>query len=129
MALLTARRVEPGYEAGFEPWAQGILDSAATFPGHLRYGLFRPSGGDAPWFLVHRFEGVVAAADDPLRRGMGAQQRQDVRVVGDRVELKCSPGWWEGEQVHDSQWAWTSMTPARMSPFMMALPAVPGPRA
>ncbi|MEU7015819.1 antibiotic biosynthesis monooxygenase [Streptomyces sp. NPDC046385] len=52
--------VEPGYEAAFEEWAKGILDSAAAFPGHLGYGLFRSSGGDAPWFLVHRFRDAEA---------------------------------------------------------------------
>jgi antibiotic biosynthesis monooxygenase (ABM) superfamily enzyme len=60
VTLLIARRVEPGYEAAFEQWAQGILDSAARFPGHLGYGLFRSSGGDAPWFLVHRFRDAEA---------------------------------------------------------------------
>ncbi|MFE5941830.1 antibiotic biosynthesis monooxygenase [Streptomyces sp. NPDC056480] len=60
VTLLIARRVEPGYEAAFELWARGILDSAAAFPGHLGYGLFRSSGGDAPWFLVHRFRDEAA---------------------------------------------------------------------
>ncbi|MEU6975548.1 antibiotic biosynthesis monooxygenase [Streptomyces sp. NPDC046371] len=60
VTLLIARRVEPGHEAAFEQWAKGILDSAAAFPGHLGYGLFRSSGGDAPWFLVHRFRDAEA---------------------------------------------------------------------
>ncbi|MFF5503569.1 antibiotic biosynthesis monooxygenase [Streptomyces roseolus] len=60
VTLLIARRVEPGHEASFERWARGILDTAATFPGHLGYGLFRSSGGDAPWFLVHRFRDAEA---------------------------------------------------------------------
>ncbi len=46
--LLTARRGDPGHEADFELWAKGILESAAAFPDHLGYGLFRTSGGDAP---------------------------------------------------------------------------------
>ncbi|MFF2774246.1 antibiotic biosynthesis monooxygenase [Streptomyces sp. NPDC058052] len=58
--LLIARRVEPGHEAAFERWAKGILDCAATFPGHLGYGFFRSAGGDAPWFLVHRFRDAEA---------------------------------------------------------------------
>ncbi|MFD7834758.1 hypothetical protein [Streptomyces sp. NPDC059761] len=48
VTLLIARRVDPGYEADFELWAKGILESAASFAGHLGYGLFRSSGGDAP---------------------------------------------------------------------------------
>lgn len=60
VTLLIARRVEPGHEAAFERWAKGILESAARFPGHLGYGLFRSSGGDAPWFLVHRFRDAAA---------------------------------------------------------------------
>ncbi|MFD0149421.1 hypothetical protein ACWGQ4_00140 [Streptomyces sp. NPDC055721] len=28
--------------------SKGILESAAAFPGDLRYGLFRASGSDAP---------------------------------------------------------------------------------
>ncbi|MFD7496669.1 hypothetical protein ACFV8T_30575 [Streptomyces sp. NPDC059832] len=35
VTLLMARRVEPGYEAAFEVWAKGILDSAAAFRRHL----------------------------------------------------------------------------------------------
>ncbi|MER8087772.1 antibiotic biosynthesis monooxygenase [Streptomyces sp. NPDC087532] len=60
VTLLTAGRVEPGYEAAFAPWAKGILDSAAAFPGRLGHGLFRPSGGDALWLLVHRFREAEA---------------------------------------------------------------------
>ncbi|MEU6479114.1 antibiotic biosynthesis monooxygenase [Streptomyces sp. NPDC047017] len=60
VTLLIARRVDPGHEAAFERWARGILDTAATFPGHLGYGFFRSSGGDAPWFLVHRFQDAEA---------------------------------------------------------------------
>ncbi|MFB7513191.1 antibiotic biosynthesis monooxygenase [Streptomyces sp. NPDC056144] len=60
VTLLIARRVEPGHEAAFEAWAHGILGSAAAFPGHLGYGFFRSSGGDAPWFLVHRFRDAAA---------------------------------------------------------------------
>ncbi|MFE7548575.1 antibiotic biosynthesis monooxygenase [Streptomyces gardneri] len=60
VTLLIARRVEPGHEAAFERWAKGILESAAQFPGHLGYGFFRSSGGDAPWFLVHRFRDAAA---------------------------------------------------------------------
>ncbi|WP_432115663.1 antibiotic biosynthesis monooxygenase [Streptomyces sp. S1] len=60
VTLLIARRVDPGHEAAFERWAKGILDTAATFPGHLGYGFFRSSGGDAPWFLVHRFRDAAA---------------------------------------------------------------------
>ncbi|MGW6420164.1 antibiotic biosynthesis monooxygenase [Streptomyces sp. NPDC055055] len=60
VTLLIARRVQQGHEASFERWAQGILESAAAFPGHLGYGLFRSSGGDAPWFLVHRFRDTEA---------------------------------------------------------------------
>ncbi|MFE9044620.1 antibiotic biosynthesis monooxygenase [Streptomyces sp. NPDC012421] len=60
VTLLIARRVEPGHEAAFERWAKGILDCAATFPGHLGYGFFRSAGGEAPWFLVHRFRDAEA---------------------------------------------------------------------
>ncbi|MEU5217385.1 antibiotic biosynthesis monooxygenase [Streptomyces sp. NPDC020807] len=60
VTLLIARRVEPGHEAAFEAWARGILETAAAFPGHLGYGLFRSSGGEAPWFLVHRFRNAAA---------------------------------------------------------------------
>ncbi|MFE2849814.1 antibiotic biosynthesis monooxygenase [Streptomyces lavendulae] len=60
VTLLIARRVDPGHEADFELWAKGILESAAAFPGHLGYGLFRSSGGDAPWFLIHRFRNAEA---------------------------------------------------------------------
>ncbi|WP_055601847.1 antibiotic biosynthesis monooxygenase [Streptomyces aureus] len=70
VTLLIARRVEPGHEAAFELWARGILDSAAAFPGHLGYGLFRSSGGEAPWFLVHRFRDEAACRawqDSPER--------------------------------------------------------------
>ncbi|MFJ7157524.1 antibiotic biosynthesis monooxygenase [Streptomyces sp. NPDC101118] len=55
VTLLIARQVEPGYEAAFEEWARGILETATHFEGHLGYGLFRPASEGAPWFLVHRF--------------------------------------------------------------------------
>ncbi|MFJ8162019.1 antibiotic biosynthesis monooxygenase [Streptomyces sp. NPDC096136] len=55
VSLLIARQVEPGYEEAFETWARGILETAARFPDHLGYGLFRPAAEGAPWFLVHRF--------------------------------------------------------------------------
>ncbi|MEU7552964.1 antibiotic biosynthesis monooxygenase [Streptomyces sp. NPDC044571] len=55
VSLLIARQVEPGYEEAFEDWARGILETAASFPDHLGYGLFRPAAEGAPWFLVHRF--------------------------------------------------------------------------
>ncbi|PRH77339.1 antibiotic biosynthesis monooxygenase [Streptomyces solincola] len=60
VTLLIARRVEAGYEVAFEKWARGILECAATFEGHLGYGFFRSSGGEAPWFLVHRFRDAEA---------------------------------------------------------------------
>ncbi|OEJ43453.1 antibiotic biosynthesis monooxygenase [Streptomyces agglomeratus] len=60
VTLLIARQVEPGHEAAFEKWASGILDTAARFPGHLGYGLFRPSADGNPWFLVHRFRDAAA---------------------------------------------------------------------
>ncbi|MET9651066.1 antibiotic biosynthesis monooxygenase [Streptomyces sp. NPDC006460] len=60
VTLLIARQVEPGFEDAFEKWAQGILDTAAAFPGHLGYGFFRPSAPGAPWFLVHRFRDAAA---------------------------------------------------------------------
>ncbi|WP_078909874.1 antibiotic biosynthesis monooxygenase [Streptomyces sp. NRRL S-87] len=55
VTLLIARQVEPGWEAPFEEWARGILETAARFDGHLGYGLFRPANEGSPWFLVHRF--------------------------------------------------------------------------
>lgn len=58
--LLIARQVEPGHEEDFEAWAQGILETAVSFPGHLGYGLFRPSVQGGPWFLVHRFRDQAA---------------------------------------------------------------------
>ncbi|MDG4862707.1 antibiotic biosynthesis monooxygenase [Streptomyces sp. T-3] len=60
VTLLIARQVEPGFEETFEKWARGILETAATFPDHLGYGLFRPSSEGAPWFLVHRFRDAAA---------------------------------------------------------------------
>ncbi|MBW5484721.1 antibiotic biosynthesis monooxygenase [Streptomyces bambusae] len=60
VTLLIARQVEPGYEEAFEAWARGILDTAAAFPDHLGYGLFRPAAEGAPWFLVHRFRDQAA---------------------------------------------------------------------
>ncbi|NXY94861.1 antibiotic biosynthesis monooxygenase [Streptomyces sp. BR123] len=60
VSLLIARQVEPGYEAAFETWARGILETAASFPDHLDYGLFRPAREGAPWFLVHRFRDEAA---------------------------------------------------------------------
>jgi antibiotic biosynthesis monooxygenase (ABM) superfamily enzyme len=62
VALLIARRVDSGYEVQFEQWAQGVLDAAAAFPGHLGYGLFRPTGPGEPWYLVHRFSDAEAYA-------------------------------------------------------------------
>lgn len=58
--LLIARQVEPGHEETFEAWAHGILETAAAFPGHLGYGLFRPATEGGPWFLVHRFRDQAA---------------------------------------------------------------------
>ncbi|MFF5447366.1 antibiotic biosynthesis monooxygenase [Streptomyces sp. NPDC012888] len=60
--LLIARQVEPGYEETFEDWARGILETAARFPDHLGYGLFRPATEGGPWFLVHRFRNHEAFA-------------------------------------------------------------------
>lgn len=62
VGLLIARQVEPGHEADFEEWAQGILTAASAFPGHLGYGLFRPGRPGEPWFLVHRFRDAEAHA-------------------------------------------------------------------
>lgn len=58
--LLIARKVEPGHEENFEAWAHGILETAAGFPDHLGYGLFRPASEGEPWFLVHRFRNQAA---------------------------------------------------------------------
>jgi hypothetical protein len=60
VALLIARRVDPGYEADFEQWAHGILSAAAGFPGHLGYGVFRPRNPGEPWYLVQRFRDAAA---------------------------------------------------------------------
>ncbi|MGW2447859.1 antibiotic biosynthesis monooxygenase [Streptomyces sp. NPDC001675] len=62
VGLLIARQVDPGHEADFEEWAQGILAAAAAFPGHMGYGLFRPSRPGEPWCLVHRFRDAEAHA-------------------------------------------------------------------
>ncbi|MCM2389760.1 antibiotic biosynthesis monooxygenase [Streptomyces albipurpureus] len=55
VSLLIARQVDPGHEAAFEEWANGLFSVAARFPGHLGHGLFRPASPGEPWFLVHRF--------------------------------------------------------------------------
>ncbi|HVK20167.1 MAG TPA: antibiotic biosynthesis monooxygenase [Actinokineospora sp.] len=55
VTALVARSVEPGRERQFEQWAQGILDEAAGFPGHLGHGLLRPAEPDQPWHVMYRF--------------------------------------------------------------------------
>ncbi len=60
--LLIARQVDPGHEETFEAWAHGILETAAGFPDHLGYGLFRPATEGGPWFLVHRFRNQAASS-------------------------------------------------------------------
>ncbi|MGW7100259.1 antibiotic biosynthesis monooxygenase [Streptomyces sp. NPDC054838] len=60
VSLLIARQVDPGHEEDFEVWARGILETAARFPDHLGYGLFRPATEGGPWFLVHRFRHQAA---------------------------------------------------------------------
>ncbi|MFE2088608.1 DUF2255 family protein [Streptomyces sp. NPDC059460] len=60
VGLLIARQVDPGHEEEFEAWANGILSAAAQFPGHLGYGLFRPTSPGTPWYLIHRFRNTAA---------------------------------------------------------------------
>ncbi|MCX4986556.1 antibiotic biosynthesis monooxygenase [Streptomyces sp. NBC_00572] len=96
VTLLIARRVEPGHEAAFELWARGILDSAAAFPGHLGYGLFRSSGGDAPWFLVHRFRDAEACRtwqDSPERAAWFADCRGHHHTEVARRQLTGMETW------------------------------------
>ncbi|WP_436497323.1 antibiotic biosynthesis monooxygenase [Actinokineospora sp. HUAS TT18] len=55
VTALVARTVEPGYERGFEEWANGILDEASKFPGHLGHGVLRPAEPGQPWHVMYRF--------------------------------------------------------------------------
>jgi uncharacterized protein len=62
--VTVARRVEPGREAQFEDWYEGIISCATSFPGFLGSGILRPkeaSGGDAgDWHVVYRFSDAAS---------------------------------------------------------------------
>ncbi|GGT38200.1 antibiotic biosynthesis monooxygenase [Streptomyces chromofuscus] len=95
VGLLISRQVEPGHEADFEAWAHGVLDAAAAFPGHLGYGLFRPSRLGEPWYLVHRFQDSEAHARwdrSPERAAWFARADGHHREV-DRRRLTGIEGW------------------------------------
>ncbi|GAA1597500.1 MULTISPECIES: antibiotic biosynthesis monooxygenase [Streptomyces] len=96
VSLLIARQVEPGYEEAFETWARAILETAAAFPGHLGYGLFRPSRDGAPWFLVHRFRDQEAFRrwqDSPERAAFFANCEGHRHTETARRELHGMETW------------------------------------
>ncbi|MFH8693508.1 antibiotic biosynthesis monooxygenase [Streptomyces sp. PAN_FS17] len=95
VGLLISRQVEPGHEGDFEAWAHGVLDAAATFPGHLGYGLFRPSRPGEPWYVVHRFQNAEAHArwDRSAERAAWFARADGHHREVDRRRLTGIEGW------------------------------------
>ncbi|MDN3270366.1 antibiotic biosynthesis monooxygenase [Streptomyces sp. MA15] len=95
VGLLIARQVDPGHEEDFEKWAHGVLTAASAFPGHLGYGLFRPSRPGEPWCLVHRFRDAEAHArwDASPDRAAWFRRADGHHWEVDRRHLSGIEGW------------------------------------
>ncbi|MEU2830617.1 antibiotic biosynthesis monooxygenase [Streptomyces lavendulae] len=94
MALIAARVVEQGHEEAFQGWARDVLAAAATLPGHLGGGLFRPVDDGGPWIVVHRFRDRDALGrwlKSPVRQLLFAHQEHHHEVA--RRELAGLEAW------------------------------------
>ncbi|WP_369372708.1 antibiotic biosynthesis monooxygenase [Streptomyces sp. cg36] len=96
IALVAARRVDPGHEETFQEWARGVLAAAATLPGHLGGGLYRPAADGAPWIVVHRFRDQKALRvwlASPQRAAFSAHHEGHRHYEVARRELAGMEGW------------------------------------
>ncbi|MEY8199176.1 MAG: antibiotic biosynthesis monooxygenase [Gammaproteobacteria bacterium] len=52
-----SRRVKPGYEAQYERWISGVIEAAATYPGHLGTNVLRPGPTtNHEYVSIYRFD-------------------------------------------------------------------------
>ena len=65
------RRPEPGREAEFEGFVQGIVQAASRFPGHQEARVYRPWGNDDEWRVL-----VTFASRADLRRWEASDERR-----------------------------------------------------
>ncbi|MFE0604285.1 antibiotic biosynthesis monooxygenase [Streptomyces sp. NPDC058892] len=94
MALIAARIVEHGHEEAFQRWARDVLAAAATIPGNLGGGLFRPVDDGGSWVVVHRFrdrEALERWLKSPLREKLFTHQEHHHEVA--RRELAGLEAW------------------------------------
>jgi uncharacterized protein len=66
------RRVQPGHEAAYEAFLEGIIGAASAFPGYLGVEVFRPTPGGhgGEYRTVYRFDSAAhlhAWLDSPQR--------------------------------------------------------------
>ena len=52
VTVVVSRHPAPGKEAALEEWAHGIVETAATFPGHLAAHVFHPSPPDCDDLVI-----------------------------------------------------------------------------
>ncbi|MFE9921655.1 antibiotic biosynthesis monooxygenase [Streptomyces sp. NPDC005774] len=91
-----ARLVEPGHEHDFETWARDLIDAAASAPGHLGGGPFRPTTPDGRCIVVHRFrdrESAWAWSEPPRRATFLADCKGHHHAENARRELSGTEGW------------------------------------
>jgi len=52
-----SRRVKPGHETQYETWISGVIEAAATYPGHLGTSVIRPGPTtNHEYVLIYRFD-------------------------------------------------------------------------
>ena len=71
VTIVVSRRPAPGRERDLAEWAQGLLDLAARFPGHLGMTVIRPRPGAGTYTFMFRF-----ATHDQLRAWDDSEERK-----------------------------------------------------
>lgn len=52
-----SRRVKPGFEQEYETWISGVIEAAASYPGHLGTNVLRPGPAtNHEYVLIYRFD-------------------------------------------------------------------------
>ncbi len=86
------RRPQPGHEAAFEHFLEGITEAASRFPGHLGASIVRPEGDEREYRVVLTFDHISNLRkwdDSEERRAWYARARE---LAEDEPELSVLTG-------------------------------------
>lgn len=102
-----------------------MLEAASAFPGHLGYGLFRPSRPGEPWYLVHRFRDAESHArwDASPERAAWFRRADEHHREITRRRLSGIEGWFvpPGSPHHTAPPRWKMMLTAILGIFPISL--------